>query len=337
MRAAVVRAPQSELGFEDRKRPTAGPGEVLLRVRVCGVCHGDLLLQQGGFPFARFPVVPGHEVAGEIEELGEGVSWLKPGMHVGVSALYSACGQCKRCLSGDEILCARGWEFTGITKDGGYQEFMIAPAGYVALLPDAMDFADAAPLMCAGLTVYSGLRHAGFTPGHKVAVIGLGGLGHLAVLYAKAMGGRVAVLSTTPEKESAARELGAERFINTKAVVPGDALRAWDGGADIILATGSSFDSMTAAFPGLETDGTLVVLGVGPGSLNFDPMQLIMGRRRVMGSPAGSRRELRETLDFAAAHGIRPRITRLPLRKAGEALEQMHKGVLRGRAVLMVD
>ncbi|HEY6944356.1 MAG TPA: alcohol dehydrogenase catalytic domain-containing protein [Candidatus Acidoferrum sp.] len=337
MKAAVQKAPQAELGFEDRKRPTPGPGEVLIRVRSCGVCHGDLLLQQGGFPFARFPVVPGHEIAGEIEELGDGVSWLKPGTRVGLSALYSTCGQCKRCIAGDEILCARGWEFTGITKDGGYQEFMIASAAYVAPLPHALDFSEAAPLMCAGLTVYSGLRHAGFVPGQKVAVIGLGGLGHLAVLYAKAMGGRVAVLSTTAEKEGEARELGAELFINTKAAIPGDALRAWDGGADIILATGSSFDSMTAAFPGLETDGTLVVLGVGPGSLSFDPFQLIMGRRRIMGSPAGSRRELRETLDFAAAHGIRPRITRLPLRKAGDALEQMHRGALRGRAVLMMD
>lgn len=337
MRAAVLKAPQGELRFEDRRRPTAGSGEVLLRVRACGVCHGDLLLQQGGFPFARFPVVPGHEVAAEIEELSEHVPWLKHGMRVGVSALYSACGQCKKCIGGDEILCARGWEFTGVTKDGGYQEFMIASATYVAPLPDALEFSDAAPLMCAGLTVYSGLRHAGFAPGHKVAVIGLGGLGHLAVLYAKAMGGRVAVLSTTPEKEGEARELGAECFINTKATIPGEALRAWDGGADIILATGSSFDSMTAAFPGLETDGTMVVLGVGPGSLVFDPMQLIMGRRRVMGSPAGSRRELRETLDLAATHGIRPRTTHFPLRSAGEVLERMHAGSIRGRAVLMTD
>src|SRR5215471_4301704 len=167
MRAAVLQAPQAQLAFEDRKRPTPGWGEVLVRVRACGVCHGDLLLQQGGFPFARFPVVPGHEVAGEIEELGEGVSWLKPRTRVGLSALYSACGPCKRCLAGDEILCAKGWEFTGITRDGGYQESMIASAAFVAPLPDALDFADAAPLMCAGLTVYSGLRHAGFAPGHK--------------------------------------------------------------------------------------------------------------------------------------------------------------------------
>jgi alcohol dehydrogenase len=240
-------------------------------------------------------------------------------------------------MGGDEILCMEGWEFTGITRDGGYQGFMIAAAAYVAPLPPTMDFAEAAPLMCAGLTVWNALRHADFVPGHKVAVIGLGGLGHLGVLYAKAMGARVAVLSTTAEKEVEARELGAERFINIRAADPGEQLRAWEGGADIILATGSSFDSMTAAFPGLASDGTMVVLGVGQGSLAFDPMQLIMGRRRVMGSPAGSRGELRETLDFAAEHGIRPRITRFPLRNAGEVLERMHAGGIRGRAVLMMD
>ena len=139
MNAAVFKAPKSKLEMEERKRPTPGPGEVLIRVRACGVCHGDLLLQQGGFPFARYPVVPGHEVAGEVEEVGEGVQWLKSGTRVGVSALYSACGHCLRCLSGDEILCAQGWEFTGVTKDGGYQGFMLAPAAYVALLPDTLE------------------------------------------------------------------------------------------------------------------------------------------------------------------------------------------------------
>lgn len=337
MKAAVLKAPNSKLEIEERKRPTPGAGEVLIRVRACGVCHGDLLLQQGGFPFARYPIVPGHEVAGEVAEVGEGVQWLKSGTRVGVSALYSACGHCKRCLGGDEILCAQGWEFTGVTKDGGYQELMLASAGYVAPLPDTLDFAEAAPLMCAGLTVYSGLRHAGFAPGQKVAVIGLGGLGHLGVLYVKAMGGRVAVLSTSPEKEAEARELGAERFVNTKTQASGEALQAWEGGADIILATASSFDSMTAAFPGLATDGTMVVLGVGAGNLTLNPMELIMGRRRVMGSPAGSRRELREALEFAAAHGIRPRITRVPLEGASEALDRMHAGAIRGRAVLMMD
>ena len=283
MKAAILRAPSSKVGIEDRKRPTPGPAEVLIRVRACGVCHGDLLLQQGGFPFARFPVVPGHEVAGEIAEVGEGVQWLKPGMRVGVSALYSACGQCKRCLGGDEVLFAQGWEFTGVTKDGGYQEFMLASGSYVAPLPDTLDFAEAAPLMCAGLTVYSGLRHVGFVPGHKVAVVGLGGLGHLAVLYVKAMGGRVAMLSTTPEKEAEARELGAELFINTKAVNLADALRAWDGGADIILATASSFDSMA-----------------------LNPMELIMGRRRVM---VGARPVPETTYGLvrAAAYTVRKR------------------------------
>jgi alcohol dehydrogenase, propanol-preferring len=337
MKAAVFKAPNSKLEIVERERPVPTPSDVLIRVRACGVCHGDLLLQQGGFPFARYPVVPGHEVAGEVEQVGAGVQWLKLGTRVGVSALYSACGHCKRCLGGDEILCDLGWEFTGVTKDGGYQEFMLAPAAYVAPIPNTLDFPEAAPLMCAGLTVYSGLRHAGFVPGHKVAVLGLGGLGHLGVLYVKAMGGRVAVLSTSPEKEAEARELGAERFINTKAQASGEALRAWEGGADIILATASSLDSMTAAFPGLASDGTMVVLGVGPGNLALDPMGLIMGRRRVMGSPAGSRRDLHETLEFAATHRIRPRIARFALDRASEALDRMHEGALHGRAVLIMD
>jgi propanol-preferring alcohol dehydrogenase len=337
MRAAVIKNPKSKLEMEERKRPSPGPGELLIRVRACGVCHGDLMVQEGRFPFGRYPVVPGHEVAGEVAEVGEGVQWLKLGARVGVSALYSACGHCTKCLGGDDVLCAQGWEFTGVTKDGGYQEFMLAPAAYVAPLPDTLDFAEAAPLMCAGLTVYSGLRHAGFLPGHKVAVLGLGGLGHLGVQYVKAMGGRVAVLSTSPEKEAEARELGAERFINTKAQASSEALSAWEGGADIILATASSLDAMTAAFPGLASDGTMVVLGVGPGTLALDPLQLIRGRRRVMGSPAGSRKDLRETLDFAANHAIRPRIKRFPLERASEALDRMHQGALRGRAVLIMD
>lgn len=337
MKAAVFNSPNSKLEIEERKRPSPAPGELLIRVRACGVCHGDLLLQQGGFPLARYPVVPGHEVAGEVEEVGDGVQWLKAGTRVGVSALYSACGHCRKCLGGDDVLCTQGWEFTGVTKDGGYQGFMLASAAYVAPLPDTLDFAEAAPLMCAGLTVYSGLRHAGFVPGHKVAVLGLGGLGHLGVLYVKAMGGRVVVLSTSPEKEAEARELGAERFINTKAQASGEALRAWEGGADIILATASSLDSMTAALPGLASDGTMVVLGVGPGNLTLDPMELIMGRRRVMGSPAGSRRDLRETLELAATYNIRPRITRFPLERASEALDRMHRGGIRGRAVLIID
>ena len=164
MKAAVIDAPNTEMRIEERNRPSPGRGEVLIRVYACGVCHGDLMLQLGQFPFARYPVVPGHEIAGVIEEVGEDTGKLQPGDRVGLSALFSSCGCCEQCFDSDEFLCSQ-MQFTGITQDGGYQEYMLAPAAYVAPLPDCLDFADAAPLMCAGLTVFSGLRHAGFEPG----------------------------------------------------------------------------------------------------------------------------------------------------------------------------
>src|SRR5215471_6311710 len=260
MKAAVLEGPNTDFSFEERDRPTPARGEVLIRVRACGVCHGDLMLQLGQFPFAKYPIMPGPEIAGVIEDVGEGVAEFQPGARVGLSALFSSCGSCGQCVNDDEFLCSR-MQFTGITRDGGYQEFMVAPAVFVAPLPDKLDFVDAAPLMCAGLTVFSGLRHAGFAPGFRVAVIGLGGLGHLAVLLVRAMNGRVAVLSTSANKRDHAFELGAERFFNLKTESPRDALRAWEGGADIILATSPEANSMVAAFPGLAQNGTMVVLG----------------------------------------------------------------------------
>ena len=320
MKAAVINAPNTEVRIEERDRPSAGRDEVLIRVRACGVCHGDLMLQLGQFPFARYPVVPGHEIAGVIEEVGEGVAKLQPGDRVGLSALFSSCGCCEQCFDSDEFLCSE-MQFTGITRDGGYQQFMLAPAAYVAPLPANLDFAEAAPLMCAGLTVFSGLRHAGFEPGNKVAVIGLGGLGNMGVLLPRAMGGRAAVLSTSADKQDEALELGAERFINLKTESPSEALRAWEGGADIILATPPAAEPMMAAFPGLALNGTMVVLGAPPDDWGY-PMELIMGRRRLMGSPAGSRKDLRDVLHLAATHGLRPRVTEMPLDDAEQALKK---------------
>lgn len=336
MKAAVIDAPNTEMRIEERNRPSPGRGEVLIRVYACGVCHGDLMLQLGQFPFARYPVVPGHEIAGVIEEVGEDTGKLQRGDRVGLSALFSSCGCCEQCFDSDEFLCSQ-MQFTGITQDGGYQEYMLAPAAYVAPLPDCLDFADAAPLMCAGLTVFSGLRHAGFEPGDKVAVIGLGGLGHMGVLLARAMGGRVAVLSTSADKQDEARELGAERFINLKTESASEALRAWEGGADIILATPPAAEPMIAAFPGLALNGTMVVLGAPPDRIAVNPMELIMGRRRLMGSPAGSRKDLRDILHLAATHDVRPRVTRMPLIDAEKALKQMHRGSIHGRIVLVMD
>jgi propanol-preferring alcohol dehydrogenase len=336
VKAAVVKAPNSKVQLEERERPKAGRGQVLIRVHACGVCHSDLNVQLGAFPFAQYPVVPGHEVAGVIEEVGEGVEWPQAGARVGMPWLYSSCGHCKQCVNGDEVMCAEA-QVTGVTIDGGYQEFMLAPAAYVAPIPDSLDFAEAAPLMCAGLTVFNGLRNARFEPGQKVAVIGLGGLGHLGVLYARAMGGRVAVLSTSSDKEQEAHELGAEAFINTKEQNASEALRKWEGGADIILATAPAIALMTNSFPGLAPDGTLVVLGAAPGEISINPMDLISGRRHLMGSPSGSRKDIRAALEFAAANGVKPQLTPYKLEDAGKALDDMHEGRLHGRAVLLMD
>ena len=336
MKAAVVKQPNSPLTIEDRPVPEPKAGEVLIRVKACGVCHSDLEVLLGHFPFATYPMVPGHEVAGTVERVGPGVAWPKVGDRVGMPWLFDSCGHCDLCVRGDEVLCAQ-MTVTGVNRDGGYQEFMVAKAAYVAPVPDGLDFAEAGPLMCAGLTVFNGLRVAGFKPGQKVAVIGLGGLGHLGVLYAKAMGGRVAVISNTADKEKEARELGAERFISTQGKKTADALREWDGGPDVILQTAPSADAATEAFPGLGPDGTLVLLGVGAGNITVAPFDLIGQRRRLMGSPSGSRHDLRATLDFSAHNHVVPRITKIPLQDAGKALDMMNKGQLRGRSVIVFD
>jgi len=334
MKAAVIRSAGGSVELEERERPVPGPDEVLIRVHACGVCHGDLMVRDGHFPFVNYPIVPGHEIAGTVEAIGERVRTPERGSRVGVSALFSSCGVCPQCLGANEFLCHK-LQFTGVTNDGGYQDYMLAPAAYVTPLPDELHFVDAAPLMCAGLTVYSGMRHAGFQPGHKVAVIGLGGLGHMAVLFAKAMGGRVAVLSTSSEKEQEAIELGSERFINVKNTNPAEALKVWGGGADLIVATAPDAETITTAFPGLAFDGTMLVLGAPFAPISLSSFDLIMGRRRIMGSPAGSRKDLRDTLAFAAAHGVRPRVTRVSLQDITNVFGEMDKGHMRGRTVVV--
>ena len=335
MKVAVIKQPKS-FAVEDRSIPQPKTGEIVIRVRACGVCHSDLMVLLGHFPYAKYPAVPGHEVAGVVDKVGPGVTWPKVGDRVGMPWLFDSCGHCNYCGGGNEVLCPQ-MTITGVNRDGGYQEYMIAPAAYVAPIPDSLDFAEAGPLMCAGLTVFNGMRQAGYQLGQKVAVIGLGGLGHLAVLYARAMGARAAVISNTADKEAEALELGAERFINSGSQKVADALREWDGGADIILATAPSTQAATDAFPGLASDGTLVLLGVGAGNITTSPADLIGGRRKLMGSPSGSRHDLRATLNFSAHNRVVPRITKIALQDAGEALDQMEAGTLRDRAVIIFE
>src|SRR5215469_11552954 len=292
------------------------------------------MVRNGEFPFVRFPIVPGHEVVGVVESLGSGVTHLKMGTRVGVPWLYSACGHCKHCINGDDVLCADG-QYVGMMRDGGYQEFMVARADYVLPLPDALSFSDAAPLMCAGLSVYSGLHHARFKPNDKVAVLGLGGLGEMAAQFTRAMGGRVAVVSSTRQKEARAKELGAEKFIHQGSESVDEALRSWDGGADLIVHVAPSADSVDAALRSLAPDGTLVLLAPVP--ISVDSLNLCLRRQRIMGSSSGSRKELRATLDLAAAHGIRPNLRPFPLEQANEALTELETGRPAGRVLLVMD
>jgi propanol-preferring alcohol dehydrogenase len=333
MQAAVLRETKGKLQIQDRPVPTPGPGEVLIHVHACGVCHGDLMVRNGDFPFVQFPIVPGHEIAGVVESVGSGVDQSLRGTRVGVPWLFSACGHCKQCIGGDEVLCAKG-QYVGMSRDGGYQEFMVARADYVLPLPAGLSFVDAAPLMCAGLTVYTGLVHAGFKRSDKVAVVGLGGLGEMAIQFARAMGGRVAVVSSTRQKEARAHELGAEKFIHEGTEKIDESLRSWEGGADIILQVAPSPASADAALRGLASDGTFVLLAPAP--ITPDPGALIMRRQRIMGSPSGSRKELRATLELAAANCIRSRSRHFPLSEANEALAALETGRPAGRILLLM-
>lgn len=334
MLAAVLRTPHSELVLEERERPRPERGQVLVRVHACGVCHSDVALQEGYYAFASFPRVPGHEITGTIEELGEGVEWPPVGAKVGVPWLHSSCRHCRECVRGDEILCTAGQQITGVTVDGGYQEYMVAPAEYVAPLPDQLDLVAAAPLLCAGITVFNALRLAELQPGQRVAIVGFGGLGQLGVQYAHAMGARVAVVSSSPEKADRAALAGAELFLTPEDVPSGQMLAEWDGGADVILTTPPTLSPANDAFTGLAPDGTMVVLGVGPGQLQIEPLDLIMPRRRIIGSPSGSRHELRDALQFAAQHGITPQCTTYPLDAVADAVADTRDGTLSSRAVL---
>ena len=333
MQAAVLTEYNSDLTLEDRDVPEPGRGEVLIEVDACGVCHSDLHLQQGDFPMADLPVVPGHEVVGRVSEQGTGVDEPADGTPVGMPWRYTSCGRCDLCLSGREIMCSNG-RVTGVTDDGGYQEYMIAPADDVTPVPESLDPEHAAPLMCAGITTFNGLRNGNVSPSDDVAVIGLGGLGHLGVQYADQMARRVAVLSTSPDKEGFARSLGADHFINTSHNHPGEALQEWNGGADLVLSTAPSSEVNSAAAEGLAPDGRLVLLGVTVEELEINPMLLIEGRRKVMGSPSGGRADLRDTLQFSAEHSILPDIDTHPLDDVQDVFSQLRDGSLQGRAVL---
>lgn len=334
MRAAVATAVDHSLSLTELEVPEPGQGEVLVKIAACGVCFTDVNLLRGHYPFARFPVIPGHEITGTVVAVGPGVTFPEVGTAVGAQFLYDSCGHCDYCVRGEQILCPRK-RVTGIVADGGYAEYALLKAGFVTPLPAGLDPVAGAPLMCAGLTAFNGLRRAGATVGSRVAVIGLGGVGGMAVRYAVAMGARVAVVGRSRRGEDQAKELGAELFVATDDVDPAAALKGWDGGADLVLNAAPSTAAAAATLGGLAPDGTLLLLGYGPDPLSLPTQPMILNRLRVMASPSGSPHDLRDTLAFSARHGILPEVTAIGLDEAPDALEAMAAGRSQGRSVIV--
>ncbi|WP_165970369.1 alcohol dehydrogenase catalytic domain-containing protein [Actinomadura sp. 6K520] len=334
MRSALLSAPGKPLEIVEREVPEPGPGEILVKVTACGMCFSEINHLRGHYAFGTFPVVPGHEISGVVAALGAGVGWPAVGTRVGAAWPYGSCGHCDQCVRGDQILCGElPRQVTGVNRDGGYGEYFVGRSGFVTPLPDGLDPVAGAPLMCAGITAFNGLRQAGAVAGSKVAVLGTGGVGMMAVRFAAAMGARVAVVSRSRRAEDEARRFGAEQFVATAEEDPAGALRAW-GGADVIMNTAPDTGTGLAAFGGLRPDGTLLYLGFGAANVEVPPAALVSNRLRVMGVPSGSPHDLRDTLDFAVAHGIVPEVTTVPLDDAPRILTDMDAGVHRGRAVI---
>ena len=319
----------------ERDVPAPGPGEVRLRVGACGVCHSDVMAKEGTFPGVSYPIVPGHEVAGMVEEVGPGVTSWKPGDRVGVGWYGGHCGRCDRCRRGDFLLCREG-QITGITRDGGYAERMVARAEALARLPDGLSFAEAAPILCAGVTTFNALRHSGARPGDVVGVQGIGGLGHLGVQFAAKMGFETVAIGRDEEKAPLARRLGAAHYLNAAAGPVGEALGRL-GGARVILGTAPSAKSMTPLVDGLGADGRLVVVGASPDAIEVSPVQLIGGRRGIYGWPSGVATDSEDALRFCAQSGVRAMIEEYPLARAAEAFERGVTGKARFRAVIVME
>lgn len=334
MRVVQVPSPKGPVEIVERPIPEPGPGTVRIRVQACGVCHSDSIVKEGVFPNIKYPRVPGHEVAGLIDAVGAGVVGFAKGQRAGVGWHGGYCGHCEPCRRGDLFACQTG-QITGITFDGGYAEYLIAPASAVARLPEDFPAADIAPLLCAGLTTFNALRNSGARAGDLVAVLGLGGLGHLGVQYAAKMGFHTVAIARGPDKEPLAKQLGAAHYIDSQAQDPAAELMGL-GGAKVVLATVTDGPAMSALQGGLAIHGTLMVLGA-PAAIEVSPGLLIGGRRSVRGWYSGTSIDSEDTVAFSTRAGVRPMTETFPLERAAEAYERMMSGKARFRVVLTVS
>jgi D-arabinose 1-dehydrogenase-like Zn-dependent alcohol dehydrogenase len=335
MKAAQISKAGGDFELVERDIPQPGDSEVRVRVEACGICHSDALVKEGLWPGLRYPRVPGHEIAGKIDAIGNGVSSWKKGQRVGVGWHGGHDFVCDECRRGDFAMCANR-KVTGIDFDGGYAEYMIAPAAALALIPDDLPAEEAGPFMCAGVTVFNALRNSGAQPGDVVAVQGIGGLGHLGIQYARKMGFETVALGRGKDKEPLAKKLGAQHYIDSDIVDPVTELQKL-GGARVILATAPSARAISSVVEGLGVDGTLLIPAAPNDPLSISVMPLLMGRRQIAGWYSGTARDSQDTLEFSALTGVHPMIEKYPLSGVAEAYEQMHSGKVRFRVVLTME
>jgi D-arabinose 1-dehydrogenase-like Zn-dependent alcohol dehydrogenase len=332
MKVAQVSKPNAGLEVVERERPDPGPRQVRIKVQACGICHSDVFTVTGAIPGIQYPRVPGHEVVGLIDAVGADVPDWKQGMRVGVGWHGGHCGHCSSCRRGDFITCKVG-QIPGISYDGGYAEYMIAPFEALASIPEELKSEDAAPLLCAGITTFNALRHSGAHPGDLVAVLGIGGLGHLGVQYAAKMGFKTVAIARGADKAPLATQLGADIYIDSSRQNAAEELTKL-GGAKVILATVTDAKSMSSVIPGLGVDGKLVVLGASSEPIEVSPLLLIGPRRSIAGWPSGTAIDSEDTLKFSLSSNVRPMIETFPLAKAAEAYQRMLDGKARFRVVL---
>src|ERR1700720_3802756 len=332
MKAAQVPKPGADFEIVEREIPKPQAGHVRVKVQACGVCHSDVLTKEGLWPGLQYPRVPGHEIAGVIDELGAGVTEWKKGQRVGVGWHGGQEGTCPSCRRGDFRNC-RNLKIPGISYDGGYQQYMVAPVEALAAIPDSLSDVEAAPLLCAGITTYNALRHSGALPGDLVAVQGIGGLGHLGIQFASKFGYEVAAVGRGSENAALAKKLGASVYIDSKSTNAAEALQKL-GGAQVILATAPNSKAMSELFDGLGPNGKLMVIGVAFDPLEVTPVQLVTGSRTIQGWASGTSADEEDTLRFAELSGVRPMIETYPLEKAAEGYARMISGKAQFRVVL---
>ena len=332
MKVAQVPNPGADFQIVEREIPTPAAAQVRIKVQACGICHSDVLTKEGLWPGLQYPRIPGHEVAGLIDEVGAGVSEWKDGQRVGVGWHGGYDGTCTACRRGDFINC-RNMKIAGISYDGGYQQYMLAPVEALAAIPESLNDTEAAPLLCAGVTTFNALRHSGAFPGDLVAVQGIGGLGHLGIQFANKFGYKVAAIGRGPENAALAKKLGASLYIDSKATNAAEDLQKL-GGAQVILATAPSSKAMSELIDGLGPNGKLMVIGAAFDPIEVTPVQLITGSRTIQGWASGTPIDSEDTLRFAELSGVRPMIETYPLEKAAEAYARMMSGDAQFRVVL---